>query len=316
MNFDLFYTQPFTDALKTVYDLDEVPVLQVDQPNFVPFYCSRKAFKRQHIFNLPFNFYQTADYLRQRLCASQWEIVKSYATAHEKNISVTTIGELEIGQGQHVAQNSLLNLTDVHDPSEKYSRNLRSNLRTEMNKCGRSGLTLSRSKSRADLQSFYAILARQYVREHRMVFQPFRLYEKLLESGAGSMVVAKVEGRMVGGMFLLADGPVMHYNWGARASLGNISVGTLLVDYAICCAKSEGFEVFDFGSTPLSDSHLLDFKTRWGCETHKVFRYFTNTRTALIDLNSSFKFARRFYSFMPIRLASALMPVVVPWVVT
>jgi hypothetical protein len=109
---------------------------------------------------------------------------------------------------------------------------------------------------------------------------------------------------------------VLHYNWGARTQFANVSLGTLLIDFAVRHAQSLGCVAFDFGSTPLSDRHLLDFKLRWGCDNLPVFKYFTSQRPAHIDLNTSFSAARKVYSALPVRWAAALMPAVVPWLVS
>jgi hypothetical protein len=316
MNFNLFYSRPFVDVIKAVYDLQEAPVLRQEEVGYVPFLRSNKFLKRKLVFNLPFNFYQTADFLRQHWRDNQWKRVKAYAAKHEINITLTTVGDLGLETGMHSAYNSILDLSNVTDPTEKYSRNLKANLRKEWNKCLKHGVELSFSQDEKDLRAFYDVLAAQYVREHQMVFQPFLLYKLLLASRSAALVVAKERGNLVGGMFLLMDGEVIHYNWGARARVANISIGTLMVDYAIQSAKSQGYASFDFGSSPRSDSHLLSFKTRWGCDTFPVYKYWTTVAPTQVDLNASFLRARKIYSHLPVRVASALMPIVVPWLVS
>lgn len=316
MNFGLFYSAPFISIIKKIYDLREVAVLDFAQPGYVPFFCSNKPFKQSLIFNLPFNFYQTAEYLQARWRSHEWTQVKAHAKAHRKNITITTVGDAGIDRGNLFAFNSILDLSDISEPQEKYSRNLSANLRTEWNKCHKHGVTIEFSRAESDLRSFYSVLANQYVREHQMVFQPFGLYWALLASGAAALIVARQEGVLVGGMFLLADGDVLHYSWGARSRIDNVSIGTVLVDYALRYAKAQGYTKFDFGSTPLSDANLLDFKSRWGSRKYPVFKYFTTEAPSSIDLSSSYLLARKLYSHVPIRMATSLMPSVVPWLVS
>jgi GNAT superfamily N-acetyltransferase len=316
MKFSLFYSAPFLAVLKKVYDLREIPVLDPEQDGYVPFLSSNKPLKQSLIFNLPFNFYQTAEYLRSCWQGHEWSKIKEHAKKQRKNITITTVGDAGIDRGDLFAFNSILDLSDVSEPAEKYSRNLAANLRTEWNKCHKYGITIGASRAEIDLQSFYRVLSRQYVREHRMVFQPFALYKSLLALGVGTLIVAKQDDQLVGGMFLLADGEVLHYSWGARSRIKNVSIGTVLVDYAIRYAKAQGHTMFDFGSTPLSDGHLLDFKARWGSSKYPVFKYYTIESPSQIDLGSSYQLARRLYSCVPIRVAASLMPAVVPWLVS
>jgi hypothetical protein len=74
--------------------------------------------------------------------------------------------------------------------------------------------------------------------------------------------------------------------------------------------------VNDFGSTPLSDTALFDFKMRWGCENLPVYRYCTTTAPMHLDLNASFSGPRRLYAHLPVSFAMRLMPLVVPWLVS
>jgi len=317
VNFELFRNDAFRADLREIYDLREVDVLPSGMPGHVPFFVSRKPFKSGSIFHLPFGFYQTADYFRSAWKSDEWQRVNVYAREHAKNVTLTTLGELDLETGVHCANNPVLTLADSNDPAEKYSTNLRTNLKKEWNKCRRHDIEIVTTRDPAHLNQFYDVLAEQYVREHKMVFQPRSLFVAFMrEGGPGSLIVAKQGERVVGGLFLLRDGSVLHYNWGARARVGNVSIGTLLIDFAVRHAKSSGYATFNFGATPLSDSSLLDFKMRWGCDNLPVFQYYTSHRPAQIDLNTSFTSARKLYSKLPIRFAAMLMPVVVPWLIS
>lgn len=316
MRFELYRTQLFLNIVKDLYDLREVQVLSAKSSIYLPFFCSRKPFRKKTVFSLPFGFYQTSDHLRQHWQGGEWEEVRKYGVQNNVDVTLTTVGELDIDKGVCCAYNPVLILDDVDDPSEKYSSNLRSNLHKEWNKCVRHGVEVGFVKDENEFRQFYKVMATQYVREHRMVFQPYELFRRFMDNGMAQLVVARQGLRVVGGMLLLMDGGVLHYNWGARARVGNVSVGTLLIDFMVRHAKAQGYSFFDFGSTPISDSHLLDFKMRWGCINLPVFKYFTGDMPKLIDLNASYGLARRLYSLLPVRVATALMPRMVPWLVS
>jgi lipid II:glycine glycyltransferase (peptidoglycan interpeptide bridge formation enzyme) len=117
-------------------------------------------------------------------------------------------------------------------------------------------------------------------------------------------------------MFCLSDGEVFHYNWGVRKQFKNLNIGTLLIDYAVTYANSYGYKYFDFGSTPLSDDHLYQFKMKWGCENYRVYKYFTKNEILQVDMNNSFLMARNLYSKIPPKLAQQMMPFIVPLLVS
>ena len=315
MTASLFETESFLDIIASVYALRRVDLLDRGEPGYVPFFASVLPFRSGSIFNLPFGFNQPADYFEKRWQTGEWQRIGALSRKTGRNVTVSTLGPAPLGDGLHCANNPVLGLRSMDDPAHNYSANLRSNLRKERNKCQRLGIEIAISSDEADLLAFYQILARQYVREHRMVFNPVSLYRRLFTRPDSLLVVAKQAGKVVGGMFLLADGNTLRYHWGARGSVENVSVGTVLIDFAIRLAQSRGFAVFDFGSTPLSDRHLFDFKMRWGCTNLQVFKYYTLRAPEQVDLNASFLLARRLFSHLPIGVAQALMPWVVPWLV-
>lgn len=317
MKFQLFDSEPFLRVMEAVYDLARVEVLPHGSEGGFPFFRSNKPFRGNQLFALPFGYYRTAQDLRERWRSGQWQEVRRYSLERGCNITMTILGDAPIDGGVHGANNPVLALAAGQPIGDSYSRNLRLNLKKEWNKCQRHGIRIDFSDRDDDLRAFYRVLATQYVREHHMVFQPLTLYRRLLRlHDVAKLLVAKSdEHGVIGGLFMLSDGPVLHYNWGARAQVSNVSVGTLLIDHAIRHAAQAGYQYFDFGSTALSDHNLLDFKLKWGCENIPVYRYHTLSRPADVDLGSSYAGARRLFSRMPVRAAAALMPFVIPWLI-
>jgi hypothetical protein len=317
LNFRLFAAAPFLEVLARVYDLAPVAVLDPAAPGWLPFFASNKPFRRRPVFALPFGYHFAAADIHERWQAGQWDLVRRFSREHARNVRLTTVGEAGLGEGVQVAHNPVLRLRGAGEIEALYSRNLRSNLKKEVNKCARLGVQLEFTQAEQDLRSFYRVLATQYVREHRMVFQPLPLLRQLMRPGTGGrlLVARDASRRVIGGMFMLEDGEVLHYNWGARSRLANLSVGTVLIDHAIRHAKAAGCSHFDFGSTALSDQDLLDFKLRWGCENLPVMAYHTLHAPAPIDLASSHPGARRWFARLPVPVAETLMPRLVPWLI-
>lgn len=317
MNFDIFNSPAFIEIIKGVYKLKEIyPLEQVSASGRFPVLVSRLPFKSRLAFNLPFGFYQTANYIRQAITAHDWIDICKYSEATGVNVSVASVGELQFGNGVYFANNPILNLTENDQPFDRYSKNHRQNIRNERNKSAGYDVLVSFSEAKEDLVQFYDVMANQYVKDHKMVFQPFDLFSRLLVSGIGKLLIAKQGNKVLGGMFCIADGEVLHYNWGVRRQFHNLNIGTLLIDYAITHAYSAGYKLFDFGSTPLSDTHLYQFKMKWGCENFRVYKHFTKNNLPQTDLNNSFLTVRSAYSKIPPILAQRMMPFVVPWLVS
>ena len=283
----------------------------------LPFFRTVNPMAAKNIFSLPLGFYYTAEQLKERNLDKIWQRLSSISQDEGMNFSICSVGDAGLEGGVHVAHNPILDLSESKDNHRSsYRRNHVKNLNKENNKAKREGVTVKFAHCEAEIKGFYDVLARQYVREHHMLFQPYRLYQQLIEQGFGTDLVAKKDNKVVGGVFLLKDGDVLHYSWGARARVGNLNVSYLLLDAAIEYAVYEGYRFFDFGSTPLSDEALLWFKLKWGAEDIPVYKYATLANQGVTDLNNAYRGARRLFSFTPLPIAKAIMPIVVPWVIS
>ena len=311
MKFDLFFSDGFIRVLSNVYKLRTLPL---SERLGCPILQSR-LLPRKQAFILPFGFYQTSESYTGLGIERLWSLIKDFSVDSGINISLSSVGELFIDNGSCTANNPILDLGLVNEDLSHCSKNHRQNIRKERNKAFRNEIIITTSIALEDLREFYEVLARQYVKDHKMVFQPFPLYVQLLSQGFAKLIVAKRGGKVLGGMLCMLDGDVFHYNWGARMACANVNLGTLLIDYAVRFAEAEGYRHFDFGSTPLTDDDLFNFKMKWGCENHKVYKYCSLRTIKEIDLNESYSPLRSLYSKTPVSIAKVAMPFVVPLLV-
>lgn len=317
MNFNLYSSRSFLQILKKVYFLKEISVPRGSRSMLnIPFLSSRFPFKSKEAFSLPFGFYQTSKSIHESLSDLDWHMLSKYTQSSGINTSITSVGKLNFPRGVHVANNPILELSDKFKPFANYSKKHQQSIRTEKNKSSRYEISISTSNSTRDLDQFYNLMAYQYVKDHRMIFQPLSLFENLLSQGFATLFIAKCRGNSLGGLFCLNDDSVFHYNWGVRKRFKNVSVGSLLIDYAISYAHDHGYQYFDFGSTPLSDINLFNYKLKWGSKNNCVYKYFTGPQLPQIDLNNSFHTSRRIYSYFPPKLVKLFMPIVVPILVS
>ena len=318
MKFSLYYSDLFSDIISSVYHMERINEAPFDDDlQFFPMFRSRKFIKSSTAFNLPLGFYQTANYISSFIDEKSWKSMVDYSLKKKLNITVSSIGKLSFLSGLHIANNPILEIgSDMRDPFQYYSKNHRQNIKKEVNKANKEGIVVEISDKLKDVKGFYDVMAEQYVRRHKMVFQPYDLFKLLIVNGIAKLYLAKKNGKIVGGVFCLIDDNVLHYNWGVRTVVNNLNIGTLILDYVIRDAANLKFQYFDFGSTPLSDVDLFNYKLKWGAINHKVYKYFSLRETKQIDLNCDYMFWRELYSKMPTSCAKKLMPIIVPWLVS
>jgi len=315
--FQAYRTSQFLELLEQLYDLERVAVLpHHGSRDDAVFFRSRKALRGKDAFFLPFQFYAS---LPKDLSAEGFfNCMNDWSASTGFNLTLSCLEDYPAGRPTVVANNPILHLPgDEETLYRGFSRNLRSSLRRNANKAARLGIDFRHSTDEKDLHDFYhGVLAPQYVRKHRMVFHPYALYRSLLLNGMASLSVARHGGRVIGALVLIRDQGGLHYAWGASEAPGQVAVGALLLHFSLLDALRLGVDWFDFGSTPLSDNALLEFKMRWGCVAHPVRRYHTLHAPREIDLSSSFALPRRVYALLPPSWACRLMPRVIPWLVS
>lgn len=310
-------SEKFVSILIDVYYLNYIKLSQPSNLLLEKCFCTSKLiWKKKLAFILPFNFFPTANLIDEKITEKDWENLGCNQISKNINFTISCIGKLNnIEKGVYIANNPILKLKKTTKPHDLFSKNHIQNIKKEINKAKKFNIIISFSENRNDLNKFYDVMAYQYVRNHKMIFQPKELFKRLLAAGMAKLLVAKQDDEVLGGLFCLLEQDVFHYNWSARKPFFNLNLGTLLLNHAISYAFSEGFSYFDFGSTPLSDKYLFNFKMKWGCDNYKVYKYFSKKQVPQKDLNKSFYVLRQIYSKIPINVAKQIMPIAVPFLV-
>ncbi|MBQ4568200.1 MAG: hypothetical protein IJA79_08780 [Desulfovibrio sp.] len=87
-----------------------------------------------------------------------------------------------------------------------------------------------------------------------------------------------------------------------------LSLSHILLKNMIEEAFARNLRYVSFGSTSLSDTNLLAFKTKWKCAHTPIYAYYTKERPLVIDVESSYKFLRRIFFSLPVPFLKKLMP--------
>ena len=315
--FGVYRSQEVLSLFSNIYALEALNAPHELRPALPNFFQSSKIGLSSPAFFLPFNFLATS-FPKSN---SERSVFFNHLNEWSKHIGINmTLSSLDLydeAPNVIVSNNPILKLPkDIPSLTSGFGKNLRNDLRRLENKAKALGIDCYVSNSDIDLTNFYyQILAPQYVRKHRMVFQPLSIFLGLMRIGVVRLVLARQGSVLKGGLVLIEDAGGVHYAWGASESPDNLAVGKLLLNFALHDAVGRHEKWFDFGGTAISDVDLLDFKLKWGGVNYKVRKYYTSLQPQAFDLNSSFSLARRIYSLLPSRAAAKIMPTVIPWLV-
>ncbi len=307
ISFDLYNDKKFRKLLCSVYDFSEQNIEGVD------FFYSNKMIRKKEFFLNTLGFFDL-NFFEQKI----WNNLIQFSTEAQTNIRVCSLKDSDFSAKKRIVSYCpILSLpNDVSTLNELFSSNLKSNIKKLQNKITAENITVEEVNSDEDLHFFYInIFAKEYVKKHKMLFQPYQLFKDLIFTYRfADLLVAKVNGNIIGGIIISKDGQTIHYNWGAFPKYQNLPIGLFLILETIKRGINSHYKYYDFGGTPVSDHDLLSFKKKFGAAVYPVYEYNTLIESPILDLNSDFSWGRKAFSLMNPNLAAKAMPFVVPWV--
>ena len=151
-----------------------------------------------------------------------------------------------------------------------------------INKATANGLRTRIATTEADLVAWY----RAYLETMRRNVVPARsyrfflaLWELMRAKGLMRLLLAEQQkggqSRIVGGCIFFNFGRTVTYAFGASqtSDLG-LRPNDMIFLHAINDARQEGFQMIDFGEVPEGDEGLVRFKSKWGAEPARLYRYY------------------------------------------
>jgi CelD/BcsL family acetyltransferase involved in cellulose biosynthesis len=157
------------------------------------------------------------------------------------------------------------------DPAAVLRTFHRSQVQRNIKRAQRSGVVVRHGRSAADLTDVFYRLHVGTRRRLGVPVQPrrffARLWERMIEPGLGSVLVAEADAAPVAAMVLLAHGDTVVYKFGASdAGSWSLRPNHALFWEAIRTSCEAGRRWFDFGRSDLDDAGLRQFKSWWGSE--------------------------------------------------
>lgn len=112
---------------------------------------------------------------------------------------------------------------------------------------------------------------------------------------------------IAGSIFLMFGHTVSYAFSGMRRAYGSLRPNDAIQWYAINEACDNGFRLFDFGEVPEGHTTLTKFKTKWGAQPVRLFRYVTATDETKIGTKvdaayDAASLSRMLWQFVPLKL--------------
>jgi CelD/BcsL family acetyltransferase involved in cellulose biosynthesis len=158
----------------------------------------------------------------------------------------------------------------------------RSQVQRSIRRAEGKGLTIRQAADPHDLHGTFYRLHTRTRRRQGVPVQPRRffrlLWERIIDPGFGSALIAEASGRPVAAAVFLAWRDTVIYKFGASdTSAWSLRPNHLLFWHAIRTACEEGSRWFDFGRTDADQEGLRSFKRSWGAvEKPLVYRALGN----------------------------------------
>jgi lipid II:glycine glycyltransferase (peptidoglycan interpeptide bridge formation enzyme) len=158
----------------------------------------------------------------------------------------------------------------------------RASVKWAINKSKRLGVNVRPAETEADLRAWYRLYL-ETMRQNAVLPRHYRFFVALWESlkprGMMQLLLAeqKTTGRqrMIAGSIFLTFGQTVSYAFnGSRSSDLGLRPNDVIQWHAINEACTAGYRFVDFGEVPEGHSDLAKFKSKWGSEPVRLYRYY------------------------------------------
>ena len=161
---------------------------------------------------------------------------------------------------------------------EKIWEGYKKNIRRDVRKAQRSGISIRSGDSREDVNIFYKLYLASMERNRAMAKYPLRwfetLYEMITRRGLGAFLVAELNEVAIAGVVLIYSASSAHYfHNGSQYEFLNFCPNELLVHFSLEKAIEKGNSFFDFMGSDPNDLSLIRFKEKWGAQSKDIYTY-------------------------------------------
>ncbi len=203
----------------------------------------------------------------------------------------------------------------------------RSAVKRAINKAVAAGVRTRPAETEAELRAWHRLYL-ETMRRNVVPARPYRfflaLWELMRPKGLMRLLLAEhqsaSETRIIGGHLFFYFGATVTYAFGASSS-GDFALrpNDIIMGQAINDASEAGYRFVDLGEVPEGDENLGRFKSKWGAERVRMYRYyspdFPDEENATSDDTESTKarIARRIWTRLPLPMTSWLGDRIYSW---
>ena len=161
---------------------------------------------------------------------------------------------------------------------EKIWEGYKKNIRRDIRKAQRGGITIHSGNSREGINIFYKLYLASMERNRAMAKYPFRwfeaIYEIMTKKGLGAILIAELDQVAIAGVVLIHSLTSIHYfHNGSQHEFLKFCPNELLVHTAIEKAFEKRISFFNFMGSDPNDLSLLRFKEKWGSQSKDIYTY-------------------------------------------
>jgi len=271
----IFHTGEWLKALHRTFGYEPVAFTtsppQEDLRNGLPFCSVRSWLTGNRLVSLPFS-----DHCQPLGSASDVsELLRGITAVADSKMKYIEVRPLrgEVQNPFKEAETFWLHRLDLrHDLSELQRRLHKSSIQRTIKRAQRKGIQIDQGREELHLKQFYRLFVLTRRRFH-LPPQPFHWFQNLVAC-LGEKIqisIASLNERPVAGIVTLKHKNVVTYKYGASDSqFHSLGAVSLLFWNAICQAKRDGAEEFDFGRTAIDNRGLFTFKKRWGTDASEL----------------------------------------------
>jgi serine/alanine adding enzyme len=174
------------------------------------------------------------------------------------------------------AKCTLLDLREYD--KEKIWEGYKKNIRRDVRKAQRSGITIRSGDFREDIDIFYKLYLASMERNRAMAKYPLHwfetLYEIVTKKALGAILIAELDEVAIAGVVLIYSASSTHYfHNGSQYEFLKFCPNELLVHSSIENAVEKKVSFFDFMGSDPNDLSLLRFKEKWGGQSKDIYTY-------------------------------------------
>ncbi|HEX3570408.1 MAG TPA: GNAT family N-acetyltransferase [Acidobacteriaceae bacterium] len=195
----------------------------------------------------------------------------------------------------------------------------RSSIKRSINKAVASGVRTRAAETEDDLRIWYRLYL-ETMRRNVVPARPYRfflaLWDLMRPTGMMRLLLAEQQTatgfRIVGGHLFFAFGSTVTYAFGASCAADfSVRPNDIIMGQAINDASVAGYRFVDLGEVPEGDNDLARFKSKWGAEPVRLYRYYypdfpDAEHSSDKAPGSALVLARKIWSRLPLSMTSWL----------